>query len=148
MKGKGKESMSVEKSETVGKTMTKNNPNGLTFESFFCSDGIHPFEKVEWELRDAQITGPDGKIIFQQKGIETPKFWSQTALNVVASKYFRGMVDSPNRETSIKEFLERVARTITDWGIKDGYFETEKDANNFYLDLIYLTLFQYASFKT
>ena len=124
------------------------NKTGLNFDSFFCSDGVHPFEKVEWVNRDAVISGAQGKVIFQQNNIETPKFWTQTAINVVSSKYFRGAVDTPEREVSVKQFIERVTRTITDWGITDGYFATDKDAENFYFDLTYMMLYQYASFNS
>jgi hypothetical protein len=89
---------------------------GLTFERFFTHDGVDPFATVEWELRDAVISGADGKIYFEQRGVEFPKTWSQTATNVVVQKYFRGTLGTPERENSVRHMIARVADTIYAWG--------------------------------
>ena len=109
---------------------------------------IHPYESITWERRTAKITKGDGKVVFEQHNIEVPNFWSQTATDIVASKYFRGKLNSPERETSVKQMIDRVAMTIGKWGLKDGYFASEHDAGNFILDLTWLLVNQYASFNS
>src|SRR5688500_16006266 len=88
---------------------------------FFTIPGRDPFEEIEWEIRDAFIPGKD-KPAFEQKAVEFPKFWSQTATNIVAQKYFRGRMGSPDRETSVKQMVGRVVDTIGGWGREGGYF--------------------------
>ena len=100
---------------------------GLRLERFFPTEGVHPYDEIEWERRDSKIGG-DGGTVFEQKGVEVPKFWSMTATNVVASKYFRGKLTSPDREWSVKQMVDRVVDRITKWGVEGGYFTTEKDA--------------------
>jgi len=107
-----------------------------------------PFESIKWVKRDAKITGSDGKVVFEQKDIEVPESWSQTATDIVASKYFRGKKNSPERETSVKQMVNRVAKTITQWGLKDGYFDDEQNAKNFENDLKWLLVNQYAAFNS
>src|SRR5256714_6933538 len=92
---------------------------------FFTIPGRDPYEEVEWEERDAHIPGKD-KPVFEQKGVEFPKFWSQTATNIVAQKYFRGRMTSPERERSVKHMISRVAGTIAGWGREGGYFVSEE----------------------
>jgi ribonucleoside-diphosphate reductase alpha chain len=121
---------------------------GLRFERFFTRPGVHPFDEVRWELRVASISGERGEVIFEQKDVEVPEFWSQLATNVVASKYFRGLLGSPQRERSAKQLISRVADTITAWGRKDGYFATEEDADTFHKELIHLLLMQKATFNS
>src|SRR6266487_1414842 len=87
----------------------------------FTKAGSHPFDLVEWETRTALIPGKD-RPSFEQKDVEFPSFWSQTATNIVAQKYFRGKLDSPEREHSVRQMIGRVVETVTAWGIKDGYF--------------------------
>ena len=94
-------------------------------ERFFTIPGRDPFEEVEWELRDAFIPGKD-KAVFDQKDVEFPKFWSQTATNIVAQKYFRGRLGSPEREASVKQMIGRVVDTIGGWGRAGGYFATTR----------------------
>src|SRR6266704_2834919 len=89
---------------------------GLTIERYFTRPGIDPFDEVEWDVRPAVIASEKGEIVFEQKDVEVPKFWSQTATNVVASKYFRGTVATPDRERSVKQLIGRVVRTIVGWG--------------------------------
>lgn len=121
---------------------------GLKFNYFFSKKNVHPFDEIEWELREAKITNEKGKVVFNQKNVEVPKFWSMTATNVTVSKYFHGQIGSPDRETSIKQLIHRVSRTITDWGIKDGYFASKEDAEAFYNELTYLLVNQYGSFNS
>src|SRR5262249_55668208 len=89
---------------------------GLEFRRFFSREGISPFETAEWEYRTAAITGEGGEVIFEQKNVEVPKSWSMTATNIVASKYFHGKRGTPERETSVRQLVGRVATTITAWG--------------------------------
>src|SRR4026209_409618 len=94
---------------------------------YFTVPGIDPFEQVEWELRDAHIPGKDGPT-FEQKDVEFPKAWSQTATNIVAQMYFRGRMASPERERSVKEMIGWVVETIGGWGREGGYFATDEEA--------------------
>jgi ribonucleoside-diphosphate reductase alpha chain len=120
---------------------------GLRLERFFTTEGVHPYDEIEWERRDSKIGG-DGGTVFEQKGVEVPKFWSMTATNVVASKYFRGKLTSPDREWSVKQMVDRVVDRITKWGVEGGYFTTEKDAEIFNHELKYLMVHQHASFNS
>jgi ribonucleoside-diphosphate reductase alpha chain len=120
---------------------------GLTVERYFTTEGIHPYDQIEWERRDAKIGG-DGGTVFEQRGVEVPKFWSMTATNVVASKYFRGKLTSPDREWSVKQMVDRVVDRITKWGVEGGYFTTDKDALVFNHELKYLMVNQHASFNS
>jgi ribonucleoside-diphosphate reductase alpha chain len=122
-------------------------PAGLRFERFFTSDGVHPYDAIDWELRDAIIPG-DGGTVFEQKGVEVPAFWSMTATNVVASKYFRGKLGTPARETSVRQMVDRVVDTITRWGVEKGYFAGGEDAAIFADELKYLMVHQHASFNS
>lgn len=121
---------------------------GMTIRRLFSVAGIHPFDKIEWERRTASIIAANGDVIFEQKDVEIPVFWSQTATNIVAHKYFHGTPDTPQRESSVKHLIERVARTITDWGKRDGYFASDEDADSFYAELIFLLVNQYAAFNS
>ena len=89
---------------------------GLALERFFTRPGVDPFSEVEWELRAAVIAGEDGRVVFEQRDIEVPRSWSQTATNVVVSKYFRGPLGSPRRESSVRQLIGRVVDTIAGWG--------------------------------
>jgi len=88
---------------------------GLTFKRYFTKNGAHPFDDVEWELRSASIIDEKGKVIFEQKDVEVPKTWSQTATNIVVSKYFHGVMGTEARERSVKQLIRRVADTISEW---------------------------------
>ena len=120
---------------------------GLRLERHFTHEGVHPYEEIDWELRDAVIPGEGGNV-FEQRGVEVPKFWSATATNVVASKYFRGKLTSPVREWSVKQMVDRVVDRITRWGTEGGYFATEDDALIFNHELKYLMVHQHASFNS
>jgi ribonucleoside-diphosphate reductase alpha chain len=120
----------------------------LTLQRRFTKEGIHPFDEINWQLRAASISSERGEVIFQQDDVEVPDFWSVTATNVVASKYFHGQLGTPERETSVKQLVDRVARTFTKWGIRGGCFASSEDATAFYDELAYLLVNQYASFNS
>jgi ribonucleotide reductase alpha subunit len=119
----------------------------LSIRRFFTKPGVHPFETVEWELRDARI-GHGDRVAFEQEGVSFPKTWSQNATNIVAQKYFRGQIGSPEREHSVKQMISRVAGTITGWGRAGGYFATEDDARAFNHELTHILLHQMAAFNS
>ena len=118
------------------------------------SRGVHPYDEIEWDKRTAEITDDSGKAIFKQENVEVPKSWSVLATKIAVSKYFYGDIangtDPTNngRETSIRQLVHRVTRTITDWGQKDGYFKTKKDAEVFYNDLTWLCVNQHGAFNS
>lgn len=119
---------------------------GFSWPRLFGSN--HPYDNIAWETRTAKITKGDGTVVFEQSNVEVPNFWSQTATDIVASKYFRGRTDSPEREYSARQMIDRVAKTIGYWGFKDGYFSTLGDASNFIQDLTHLLINQYAAFNS
>nr|HEX4315533.1 vitamin B12-dependent ribonucleotide reductase [Kofleriaceae bacterium] len=121
---------------------------GLVVERYFTRQGVDPFETVEWERRDAVISGADGKVFFEQRQVEFPRTWSQTATNVVVQKYFRGTLGTPQREDSVRSMIARVADTIYGWGKTDGYFKTEQDAWAFRDELVHLLLHQKMAFNS
>ena len=121
---------------------------GLSIPRRFTSPGVHPFDETAWELRTSAITNERGEVVFQQTDVEIPKAWSQTATNVVVSKYFRGPLGTPQRERSVKQLISRVADTIAGWGIKDGYFAAAEDAEAFRAELTHLLLMQKAAFNS
>jgi ribonucleoside-diphosphate reductase alpha chain len=137
--------------KTQPATSTANNKKkapGLAFRRFFTKPGVSPYSEVEWELRTAQITDSQGGIIFEQKNVEVPKDWSMTATNIVASKYLHGQVGTSERETGVRQLVARVAETIRDWGMKDGYFRSVEDAAAFHDELVHLLIRQYAAFNS
>jgi ribonucleoside-diphosphate reductase alpha chain len=121
---------------------------GLRFERHFTRAGISPFDEVAWEHRDAVIMDWKGKLIFEQKAVETPVDWSITATNIVASKYLHGEVGTPVRESGVRALISRVAESMRDWGIRDGYFATAEDAEVFFAELCHLLLHQKAAFNS
>src|SRR5258708_39843605 len=112
----------------------KNGLKGLAIERRFSSPGTHPFDEIEWEIRDALIGDPAAPA-FEQRGVEFPKGWSQNATNIVAQKYFRGQMGSDKREHSVKQMIGRVAGTISGWGRKGGYFASAEAAGTFEAEL-------------
>jgi ribonucleoside-diphosphate reductase alpha chain len=120
---------------------------GAAVKRVFTIPGRDPFEELEWELRDAFIAGKD-KPTFEQKGVEFPKFWSQTATNIVAQKYFRGRMSSPERESSVKQMIGRVVDTIACWGREGGYFASEEEAESFEAELKFILVNQLAAFNS
>ncbi len=119
----------------------------LTVKRLFTSPHTHPFDAVEWELRDAHI-GHGDKVAFEQKDVEFPKGWSQNATNIVAQKYFRGQPGSPERERSVKQMIGRVAGTIAGWGRERGYFASDDDGDAFEAELTHILLHQMAAFNS
>jgi ribonucleoside-diphosphate reductase alpha chain len=114
---------------------------------YFTIPGRAPFDEIEWEIRDATIPGKNGPA-FEQKDVEFPKFWSQTATNIVAQKYFRGRLSSPDRERSVKQMIGRVVDTVSTWGRDGGYFATEEEAQTFEDELTFILVHQLASFNS
>src|SRR5207253_9884911 len=123
-------------------------PGGLQVERRFTREGVHPFDEVTWELRSATIANEKGETVFEQRDCEVPAFWSQMATNVVVSKYFRGALGTPRRETSVKQMISRVVDTIAGWGRRGGYFASEADAQAFQDELTHLILHQAMSFNS
>src|ERR1700688_736615 len=121
---------------------------GLRFGRHFTPPGSHAFDLVEWERRTAAITGEKGQVIFEQKDVEVPRSWSQLAINVVAQKYFRGGAGTPERETSVRQLIDRVVESLGKWGREGGYFASEEDAENWSQELRYLLVTQHASFNS
>src|SRR5215472_150416 len=121
---------------------------GLRFERYFTPPGSHAYDLVEWERRTAAITNEKGALIFKQRDVEVPRAWSQLATNVVAQKYFRGHVGSPDREHSVRQLIDRVVMTVTRWGREGAYFATEQDAESFEEELRWLLVTQHASFNS
>jgi ribonucleoside-diphosphate reductase alpha chain len=133
-------------SKPVKKKETK--PGGVAIDRFFTKAGVDVYDTCEWEMRAAAITSESGGIVFEQKDVEMPKFWSQMATNVVVSKYFRGHLGSPDRETSVRQLIGRVVRTITGWGREGGYFASEADGDTFRDELTHILLYQMAAFNS
>src|SRR6476620_11431608 len=133
---------------SLAPTRTTLGRSGMAVPRVFSSEGVSPFDQVDWELRTAEIKDERGRVIFQQAQCEVPRSWSQLATNVVASKYFYGELNTPERETSARQLIDRVTRTITDWGREVGYFATPEDADRYYDELTALCLNQYGSFNS
>jgi len=121
---------------------------GLAMKRFFTKPGVHPFDEMEWELRTASIQNEKGQNVFEQRDVEVPKDWSQTATNIVASKYFHGKLGSAERESSARQLIGRVADTIAQWGVEGGYFKSEEDAEAFHDELLHILVRQKASFNS
>ena len=130
--------------QTPQTTLTKDprSREALTVRRLFTQAGVHPFETVEWETRTAAVGS------FRQDGVEFPSTWSQNATNIVAQKYFRGQLDSPTRERSVKQMVGRVSGTIADWGRERGYFASVEDGDAFEAELTYILLHQLAAFNS
>ncbi len=122
--------------------------SGLEFERYFSKDGVDPFDEIEWELRSAVIANERGELVFEQRDVEFPKFWSQQATNIVVSKYFRGQIGTPQRERSVRQLIGRVVDTITNWAREQEYFASEDDLQAFSDDLKHLLVYQKGSFNS
>ncbi len=129
-------------------TPNKKKAPGLSFRRFFTKPGVSPYDELEWDLRLAQITDAQGNVIFEQKDVEVPKDWSMTATNIVASKYLHGKVGTPERETGVRQLVTRVAETIRNWGLAQGYFKTPEDGATFHDELVHILVRQYAAFNS
>src|SRR3954452_10741267 len=147
----GQLSVDFAKMESLTTRTSKKNRTGISFPRYFTNKlepGKSPYDEVQWETRTASIGNDKGTTIFEQRDIEVPVDWSQTATNIVASKYFYGKLGSPERETSVAQLIQRVTDTIADWGKKDGYFHAGEDAENFRAELAHLMLTQKACFNS
>jgi len=146
--------LSVELSAKMELLRTKSDQKagmGISFPRHFTARleaGKTPYDEIQWETRTASIGNDKGSTIFEQRDVEVPVDWSQTATNIVASKYFHGKLGSPDRETSVAQLVQRVVDTIADWGRKDGYFKTGEDGENFRNELAHLMLTQKACFNS
>ncbi|MGO8984295.1 MAG: vitamin B12-dependent ribonucleotide reductase [Terriglobales bacterium] len=138
----------VKTQSAVNNSSKKTKAAGLAFRRFFTKPGVSPYDEVEWELRLAQITDSQGGVIFEQKNVEVPKDWSMTATNIVASKYLHGQMGTAERETGVRQLVARVAETIRDWGMKDGYFRSAEDAATFHDELVHLLIRQHVAFNS
>jgi len=136
--------ISASRKSKTGKVAGNRN---LNIERVFSDAKINPFEQVEWDQRTAEITDDAGKVIFKQENVDVPKSWSLLATKVVVSKYFYGEQHTAERETSVRQLIHRVTRTIADWGIADGYF-SKADGEVFYQELTWLCLNQYGAFNS
>ena len=136
----------------TGNQTSSNNPRsnapGLAFSRHFTKPGVSPYDEIVWELRDAVIQDFKGRTIFEQKNVEVPADWSMTATNIVASKYLHGLNGTDERESGVRALITRVAESIRDWGIRDGYFASPADANTFYAELAHLLLNQKVAFNS
>src|SRR3954454_17028501 len=129
-------------SQTDDQANARSGVQGLAVERHFTETGVDPFSTVEWEIRAAEVGG------FKQGGVEFPTTWSQNATNIIAQKYFRGRMDSPERESSVKQMIGRVAGTIGSWGREGGYFASDDDAQAFEDELTHILLHQMAAFNS
>ncbi len=137
--------------QKVYRSLPREERAGVTFPRFFTAKletGATPYSQVNWELRSATIGNDKGSVIFEQRDIEVPVEWSQTATNIVASKYFHGRIGSPDRETSVAQLVHRVVDTIADWGLAGNYFKTKEDGESFRDELAHLVLRQKACFNS
>jgi len=141
---------SPRRSARPGRRVTRPSGAGsksLRLERVFSDPKVSPFDQIEWDKRTAEITDDAGRVIFRQENIEAPKAWSPLATKVVVSKYFYGEQNTPERETSVRQLIHRVCRTIADWGVKDGYFSKEQ-GEVFYDELAWLCVNQYGAFNS
>src|SRR3984885_8796655 len=123
-------------------------PPGLAFPRFFTEAGVDPFDEVEWEMRAALIANERGEVVFEQRDVEIPSFWSQQATNIVVSKYFRGQIGAPERERSVRQLIGRVVTTITKWARDQKYFASEDAVQSFSHELKHLLVYQKAAFNS
>ena len=136
------------KTPKAGIPSMKKEKKGLEVPRFFTKEGVHPFEEIEWDFREASITNDKGGVVFSQKDVELPASWSQTATNIAVSHYFRGRIGTKDRESSVRQMVGRVVKTITGWGKEQGYFKTDEDAEVYEHELTYLLVNQYAAFNS
>jgi ribonucleoside-diphosphate reductase alpha chain len=132
----------------IGTEEAVQSTTGVRFERRFTDGKVSPFDKVEWERRTALIGNDKGQVIFRQENIEVPKTWSQTATNIVVSKYFHGKPNTPERETSVRQLISRVAETIVRWGEQGGYFADAESKNAFRDELTHLLVEQKMAFNS
>src|SRR6202140_490753 len=141
--------MALQNDNPVMSSTTQTSPKvGLDFRRFFTDGRVSPFDALEWERRVAQIGNEKGQVIFRQENVEVPKGWSQTATNIVASKYFHGKLNSPERENSVRQLIGRVVNTIVGWGETGGYFATAPARDAFPNELTHLVVEQKMAFNS
>jgi len=135
-------------STQASRSVQQKNVAGLRVSRFFTKPSVSPYDEVEWELRTAGISDAKGNTIFEQKDVETPKDWSMTAVNIVASKYLHGTMGTQQRETGVRQLIQRVAETIREWGWAQGYFASAEDRDAFHDELVHILVQQKASFNS
>jgi ribonucleoside-diphosphate reductase alpha chain len=140
--------MSAEPSQLAVAAASRPDLKGVVVPRFFTDGVTHPFDQVQWERRVARITGSDGAVVFEQADVEVPDFWSDTATNIVAQKYFHGRLGTPDRENSVRELIARVVSAIVDWGRRGRYFADLESERAFEDELAYLLVNQFASFNS
>ncbi len=140
--------LSLDESAALGKLGAGDSRQEISVERLNTRPGVDPYDEIEWETRTAVITGSNGEVVFEQRGVEIPKNWSQLATNVVTSKYFRGLLGSPDRERSVRELISRVVDTITTWGRDGGYFSDQEEGDTFHAELKWLLLHQHLAFNS
>jgi ribonucleoside-diphosphate reductase alpha chain len=133
---------------SVASLQTPYTQRGLIFTRRFTTEGVSPYDELQWEQRTASITDSKGNTIFEQKNVEVPADWSMTATNIVASKYLHGHLGTPERETGVRQLVGRVAEAIRDWGVSGGYFATPEDAAIFHDELAHMLLTQKVAFNS
>jgi ribonucleoside-diphosphate reductase alpha chain len=138
----------VTRGEITTRPATPTSAPGLEFVRYFSQEGIDPFDEIEWDSRSAVIGNEKGQVVFEQRDVEVPRFWSQQATNIVVSKYFRGQIGTPERERSVKQLIGRVVDTITGWARQQSYFASEDDLQAFSDDLKHLLVYQKAAFNS
>ncbi|MFX4270928.1 vitamin B12-dependent ribonucleotide reductase [Propionibacteriaceae bacterium Y1685] len=137
----------TETTRSSGKS--KSAKRGLTINRVFTTEGVHPYDDVTWERRDiVQTNWKSGEVVFEQRGVEFPDFWSLNASTIVTTKYFRGAVGTPAREQGLKQLIDRVVKTYVKSGSEEGYFATDADAEIFEHELTWMLLHQYFSFNS
>src|SRR5712691_1928681 len=147
----GQSAIATSKANEPKQVLNKTQRMGVEFPRYFTAGldaGKTPYDAIGWETRTAAIGNDKGAVIFEQRDVETPVDWSQTATNIVASKYFYGKMGTPERETSVAQLVHRVVDTIADWGKADRYFQSDADAENFRDELAHLMLTQKACFNS
>ena len=122
--------------------------SGIEFPRVFSREGVDPFDELEWETRSAVIGNERGDVVFEQRDVDFPKAWSQTATNIVVSKYFRGQLGAPERERSVRQLIGRVVETVTTWAESQDYFASAEDLSAFSDDLKHLLVQQKAAFNS
>ena len=139
------------KVKELHRSLKREERTGVSFPRHFTAkleNGVTPYDIIQWEARSATIGDSKGAVIFEQRDIQVPADWSQTATNIVASKYFHGRMGSPERENSVGQLVHRVVDTIADWGFAGNYFKTKDDAENFRSELAHMMLHQKAAFNS
>ncbi|CAN5774920.1 vitamin B12-dependent ribonucleotide reductase [soil metagenome] len=142
------EMTSVGQTSRSGEAQAPVGASGIEYNRFFTKEGLDPFDEIEWDTRSAVIGNEKGSVVFEQRDVEIPRFWSQQATNIVVSKYFRGTIGTPERERSVKQLIGRVVDTITEWARTQKYFTSEDDLAAFSDDLKHLLVYQKAAFNS